>query len=78
MDAVMAAQSVLELRIDDLDYELPPELVAQEPAPERDGGRLLRYERSSLSLSRHVVRDLAALLPPSSLVVVNDLSLIHI
>jgi S-adenosylmethionine:tRNA ribosyltransferase-isomerase len=68
----MAAQSVLELRIDDLDYELPPELVAQEPAPERDGGRLLRYERSSRSLSRHVVRDLAALLPPSSLVVVND------
>ena len=27
--------------LDDYDYDLPPELIAQEPAPARDGSRLL-------------------------------------
>ena len=32
---------VLQVRVADLDYELPPELIAQRPLPERDGARLL-------------------------------------
>src|SRR6266404_4401542 len=31
----------------ELDYELPPELIAQQPAARRDGSRLLVYDRST-------------------------------
>ena len=34
------------MRLADLDYPLPEELIAQEPAPERAAARLLVLERS--------------------------------
>jgi S-adenosylmethionine:tRNA ribosyltransferase-isomerase len=58
----------------ELDYELPEELIAQSPPPERDGGRLLVLARGSgpaPAIEHRAVRDLPALLRPS-LFVVND------
>jgi S-adenosylmethionine:tRNA ribosyltransferase-isomerase len=54
------------------DYELPSDLIAQEPAPERDQARLLVVRRSDGSLHHHVVTDLPALLDPGDLLVLND------
>ena len=34
------------MELSELDYELPPELIAQHPATRRDGSRLLVYDRS--------------------------------
>ncbi len=55
----------------ELDYDLPPELIAQHPAERRDDSRLLVYKRSTGAVEHHVFRDLPGLVP-SSLSVVND------
>lgn len=54
----------------DFDYELPPEAIAQEPAP-RGESRLLVLDREGPE--RHArVRDLSRLLHPGDLLVLND------
>ena len=57
-------------RVDDFDYALPPELIAQHPAPERSGSRLLDA-RGSERVDRGF-RDLPALLNGGDLLVFND------
>jgi S-adenosylmethionine:tRNA ribosyltransferase-isomerase len=59
------------VRTDELDYDLPAELIAQEFAPQRDGSRLLVYRRDSGSLEHHRFSELVSLLDPSDLVVAN-------
>ncbi len=59
------------MRTDELDYDLPPELIAQEFAPERDGSRLLVYRRASGALEHHRFSELVSLLDPDDLVVAN-------
>jgi S-adenosylmethionine:tRNA ribosyltransferase-isomerase len=56
----------------DLDYELPPELIAQEPCEPRDAARLLVLERASGALSELRFSDLAKVTRPEDLFVVND------
>jgi S-adenosylmethionine:tRNA ribosyltransferase-isomerase len=58
------------LSIDDFDYELPPELIAQHPSATRSGSRLLRL--SGDTLSDHRFLDLPQLLSPGDLLVFND------
>jgi S-adenosylmethionine:tRNA ribosyltransferase-isomerase len=53
------------------DFALPPERIAQQPADERDGARLLVLERASGVLHHAAVRDLAAWLRPGDLLVRN-------
>jgi S-adenosylmethionine:tRNA ribosyltransferase-isomerase len=59
------------LRTDELDYDLPPELVAQRPLERRDESRLLVYERATGAVRHRVFRELPDELD-RSLVVVND------
>src|SRR5215204_1530541 len=58
------------------DYDLPPDLIAQEPAAERDAARLLVIQRADQTLSHRTVRDLPSLLNPGDLVVLNDTKVI--
>ena len=58
------------LTVADFDFALPPELIAQHPATERSGARLLDGT-GTLPVDRRV-RDLPALLQPGDLLVVND------
>jgi S-adenosylmethionine:tRNA ribosyltransferase-isomerase len=58
--------------LSDFDYDLPPDLIAQEPAPERTSSRLLVVERQSGRLSHCHFSDLLHLLPPDCLLVLND------
>lgn len=60
------------MRVDDLDYRLPPELVAQQPAARREDARLLVVDRATGALADRQVVDLPSLLAPDDLVVVND------
>lgn len=57
-------------RLADFDFELPPELIAQHPAAQRSGARLLDGRTSPGT--HHVVRELPALLDPGDLLVFNN------
>jgi S-adenosylmethionine:tRNA ribosyltransferase-isomerase len=54
----------------DFDFDLPPELIAQHPAPERSGSRLL--DGSAATPVDRVFRDLPGLLSPGDLLVFNN------
>jgi S-adenosylmethionine:tRNA ribosyltransferase-isomerase len=54
------------------DYDLPPELIAQEALADRAAARLLVVDRATGSLQHRQIRDLPEILAPGDLVVVND------
>jgi len=54
------------------DYDLPPHLIAQQPAGERDASRLMCLDRSSGSIEHRLFRDLPELVHPGDLLVLND------
>ncbi|HLY39277.1 MAG TPA: tRNA preQ1(34) S-adenosylmethionine ribosyltransferase-isomerase QueA [Candidatus Binatia bacterium] len=60
------------MRVAELDYALPDELIAQAPAAERTAARLLALDRASGALGHHRVADLPSLLRAGDLLVVND------
>ncbi|HEX4795033.1 MAG TPA: tRNA preQ1(34) S-adenosylmethionine ribosyltransferase-isomerase QueA [Humisphaera sp.] len=60
------------MRTDDLDFDLPPELIAQTPAPQRTDSRLLRYMRGDRSISHHTFWDVPTFLRKGDLLVFND------
>jgi S-adenosylmethionine:tRNA ribosyltransferase-isomerase len=60
------------LRLEDLDYELPEELVAQAPAEPRDASRLLVCRRLEGRLDDRVFSDLPELLREGDVLVRND------
>ena len=60
------------MKTSDFDYELPPELIAQEPAAERDGCRLLVMDRATGELEDRIFRDIVDYLRPNDLLVVNE------
>jgi S-adenosylmethionine:tRNA ribosyltransferase-isomerase len=60
------------VRTDELDYDLPRELIAQHPLERRDASRLLVYDRGTGEVRHRVFRELSDELLPGDLVVVND------
>ena len=57
---------------DAYDYDLPRELIAQEPLADRSAARMLVVRRSDGALAHRHVHDLVDLLHPGDLLVVND------
>jgi S-adenosylmethionine:tRNA ribosyltransferase-isomerase len=60
------------MRTDELDFELPPELIAQEPAAERAASRLMHYRRDDRSIAHRAFADLPRLLLRGDLLVFNN------
>jgi len=60
------------MRKSDLAYHLPPELIAQEPLPERSASRLLVLDCRSAAIEDRQFRDLPDLLEPGDLLICND------
>ena len=56
----------------DYDYELPPGLIAQTPAPVRDASRLLVLNRKDGSVEHRIFHDIIAYLNPGDTLVIND------
>ncbi len=60
------------------EYALPPELVAEAPAPIRTGSRLLVIDPASGSLDDALFAGIDAWLRPGDLLVVNDARVTHV
>jgi S-adenosylmethionine:tRNA ribosyltransferase-isomerase len=60
------------MRLSEFDYELPPELVAQHPAPERAASRLLRLHARTGALEDLTFADLPGLVDARDTLVLND------
>ncbi len=56
----------------DFDYDLPPELIAQEPAERRDGARMMVLDRAARAIEHRRFTDLPAYLRAHDLLVAND------
>jgi S-adenosylmethionine:tRNA ribosyltransferase-isomerase len=65
-------QAAAGLRVDDFDFDLPPELIAQEPPAERGQSRMLVTNRATGVLRDANFSDLPSLLQPGDLLVLND------
>ena len=60
------------MKLSELDYALPPELIAQRPLERRDDSRLLVYDRASGEVRHRRFGELPEELAADELVVVND------
>ena len=65
-------EKLMNMRTDDFDYDLPEELIAQEPAAERDGCRMLVMKRQNGALHDEIFRDIINHLKPGDLIVANE------
>ena len=58
--------------VSEFDYDLPPELVAQHPVPQRSASRLLHLDAASGTLQDLKFSDLPLLVEPHDALVLND------
>jgi S-adenosylmethionine:tRNA ribosyltransferase-isomerase len=60
------------MRTDELDFDLPADLIAQTPPETRSASRLLQYVRASKVIHHKTFSDLPSLLRPGDVLVFND------
>ena len=64
------------MRIEEFDYDLPPDLIAQFPATQRSASRLLHLDGATGSYTEHIFADLPALLCSGDLLIFNETKVI--
>jgi S-adenosylmethionine:tRNA ribosyltransferase-isomerase len=67
-----ASQSTAGLRVADFNFELPAELIAQQPPPERGQSSMLVVDRGAGAFRDSSFSDLPSVLEPGDLLVLND------
>ena len=73
IDGVIKNERVkTELATSDFYYDLPEELIAQNPSAERDGCRLMVLDKKSGEVSHKIFRDVIDHLRPEDMLVVNS------
>ena len=65
-------QHMTAMRVDDFDFDLPAELIAQEPPAERGQSRMLVMDRATGEVRDSSFFELPSLLSPGDLLVLND------
>jgi len=61
----------------DFGFHLPEDLIAQHPAPQRDGARLLVVDPVARTLRHATIQELPSLVPRGTLCVPNDVKVRH-
>ena len=64
------------MEVKDFDYELPQELIAQDPLEDRSSSRLMHVDRKTGEVSHHVFRDVLRFLKPGDYLVMNNTKVI--
>lgn len=60
------------MKLSQFDYDLPQELIAQQPAQRREDSRLMVVNRTSGDIQHAIFHDLIEILNPGDLLVMND------
>ena len=60
------------LKTSDYFYELPPELIAQDPLEDRSASRLMVLDKKTGEVSHHVFREIPSFLEPGDCLVLNN------
>ena len=60
------------MKTTDFEYDLPPDLIAQRPAEQRDQSRLLVVNLESMALAHRQFRDFPEYLGAGDILVVNN------
>ena len=64
------------MNIKEFYYDLPEELIAQDPLADRSSSRLLTLDKNSGAFSHHVFRDIVDYLNPEDCLVINNTKVI--
>jgi S-adenosylmethionine:tRNA ribosyltransferase-isomerase len=67
-----AAKNESQSELDAYDFELPRDLIAQDPPVHRTDSRMMVIDRKSGRIEHHSIRDLPSLLRAGDAIVVND------
>jgi S-adenosylmethionine:tRNA ribosyltransferase-isomerase len=62
----------MQLRVEDFDYDLPTEQIANEPVAPRDAARMMVIDRNTGEVTHHRVRDLTEMLTDNDVLVINQ------
>lgn len=60
------------MKVSDFSFELPEELIAKYPTPERTASRLLHLDAATGVVAHHTFRDVLAMFSPGDMLVFND------
>ena len=64
------------MQLQEFDFVLPPELIAQMPAARRDQARLMVVDRAQQSIHHDIFANIGRYLRPEDVLVVNDTKVI--
>lgn len=60
------------MKVDQFDFHLPEDLIAQTPLADRSGSRLMKLDRKTGAISHHRFTEIADFLNPGDVLVLND------
>ena len=64
------------MHLDEFDFDLPQELIAQDPLEDRAGSRLLVLDKETGGVEHRMFRDILSFLHPGDCLVINDTKVI--
>ena len=64
------------MNVKDFDFELPQELIAQDPLEDRSGSKLLILDKDTGKTEHRIFRDIVSYLNPGDCLVINNTKVI--
>ncbi len=60
------------MKLDEFDYHLPEELIAQKPLPERDSSRLMVLDPKNNEIKESIFKNIKKFLEPGDMLIMNN------